>query len=278
MAVTCKDRKLRVLDPRQTGSKDLRAGASHDSARPCKVLWLSPIHLLTCGFSRSAYREILLHRVSDNGTEIVGRTNIDISPAPLFPHYDADTKILFVYSKGERTCHAYEVQAEATDKTKMFTKLPSFEHGTLQTALTFLPKQAVDVKKVEIAKAFRLTPSSIQLISFTIPRAKMDFFQDDIFPPTIDQMQAVLSMDDWQSGADATLRYIDLRPGSMPLLSEAPPPAPRIKQQVAAKKLTEEQQQQQYLDDLFKSKQAEVDSDEDDLRVKKRDNIDEDDW
>jgi hypothetical protein len=44
-----------------------------------------------------------------------------------------------------------------------------------------------------------------------------------------------------------------------------------------AKQLSEEESRQAYLDSLFKHKQAEVDSDEDDQRVKERDAADDDD-
>ena len=256
-------------------------------------------HLVTSGFSRSAFREILLHRVADNGRglEIIGKTQIDVSPAPLFPHYDPDTNILFAFSKGERTCHAYEVNT--ADKSKPFTKLPSFEHGQLQSAFAFLPKQTVDVGKVEVARAYRLTPASIQHVSFSIPRAKMDFFQDDIFPPTLDYLAPSPNVgpQEWQSGQDTKAKYVDLRPEGMPLresfpfavgavqadvemsftVSEAPAPAPRTKQQVMRKQMTEEESQQQYLDSLFKNKQAEVDSDSDAERRRRRDEVDDDD-
>lgn len=52
----------------------------------------------------------------------------------------------------------------------------------------------------------------------------------------------------------------------------------RAKQIVAAKQLTKEQEEKEYLDNLFKSKQAEVDSDEDIRRVQKRDDLEDDDW
>jgi hypothetical protein len=44
------------------------------------------------------------------------------------------------------------------------------------------------------------------------------------------------------------------------------------------KQMSEEENQKQYLDSLFKQKQDEVDSDEDDARLKKRDLADDDDW
>ena len=44
------------------------------------------------------------------------------------------------------------------------------------------------------------------------------------------------------------------------------------------KQMTDEESQKQYLDTLFQQKQGEVDSDEDDLRLKRRDEVDDDDW
>lgn len=61
-------------------------------------------------------------------------------------------------------------------------------------------------------------------------------------------------------------------------MSEAPAAPVRAKQIVAAKQLTKEQEEKEYLDNLFKSKQAEVDSDEDIRRVQKRDDLEDDDW
>lgn len=44
------------------------------------------------------------------------------------------------------------------------------------------------------------------------------------------------------------------------------------------KQMTDEESQKQYLDSLFQQKQDEVDSDEDDMRLKRRDQLDDDDW
>lgn len=221
IAVTCKDKKLRVLDSRDAHLQNMVTGASHDSVRASKVIWAGPDTLITTGFSRAAYREILLHRITGDSIEIIGRATIDISPAQLFPVYDIDTSILFVYSKGERTCHAYEVVPDAQDKSKVFIRLPSFEHGTLQTGWAFLTKHAVDVRKVEIAKAYRLTPSSVQLVTFSIPRAKEQFFQDDIYVPTLDLRKPLQTAQEWQSGKDPSLPFLDLRPSDMPLRKSA---------------------------------------------------------
>lgn len=211
--MTCKDKKIRVFDPRS--SSDTVVGAAHDSVRPSKVVWADDEHLLTCGFTRSAFRELALHQIQGSEIVTLGRQTLDISPAPLFPHYDQDTNILFVYSKGERICHAFEINVD--DKSKLFTKLPGFEDGSLQTAFAFSPKQAVDVKKVEVAHAWRLTPNTIQSVSFSIPRAKSDYFQDDIFPHTLDrQRPSSITATEWLQGRDAEPIFVDLQPEGLP--------------------------------------------------------------
>ena len=62
-------------------------------------------------------------------------------------------------------------------------------------------------------------------------------------------------------------------------MSQAPPPTPKSKTQSYAKQLSKEDSEQQYLDSLFKNKQAEVDSDEDEERLRHRNAVaDDDDW
>lgn len=48
-----------------------------------------------------------------------------------------------------------------------------------------LPKHMVDVKAVEINRMMKCTKSDIYPISFSIPRTRMEFFQDDLYPPTL---------------------------------------------------------------------------------------------
>lgn len=214
-------------------------GNSHDSMRSVKVVWVNENHLITCGFSRSAFREILLHKISEDGKslEIVAKANIDVSPAPLFPHYDEDTHILFAYSKGERTCHAFEVTNISSTSTQdskdasskpTLNKIPRFEHGTLQLSFAFLPKQTVDVKTVDIAHAYRMTSNSVMHVRFSIPRAKLDYFQDDVYNGGVTREtmkpDTSISTEDWMNGENPQDRYIDIRPEGMPLRKSASTP------------------------------------------------------
>lgn len=91
----------------------------------------------------------------------------------LFPVYDPDTSILYVWGKGERVIQAYEVHPE--NDREPIAKLPGFTGDSPQIATMFLPKRMVDMKKVEVAKALRLTAKTLEEVGFTIPRNKASF-------------------------------------------------------------------------------------------------------
>lgn len=207
-----------MLDPRSSDAPV--EGPSHDSPRPVHPLWVSDRHVLTTGFAKTG-REIQLYEVTLNEVRRVVKQSLEMSPAPLFPHFDKDTSILFLHSKGERIASAYEVALDQ-DPSK-FVKLPPFEHGTLQLSMDYLPKKYCDPSKVEVGVAYRLTEHTVERVSFCIPRARAEYFQDDVFPPTPDVEQSVQSVEDWLSGANKQQPLLDLNTNKMPLLSQAPP-------------------------------------------------------
>ena len=49
---------------------------------------------------------------------------------------------------------------------------------------------------------------------------KLGFFQDDIFPDTLDLQNAYLSAQDWFDGSKFQLKYINLQPDNMQKLTE----------------------------------------------------------
>jgi hypothetical protein len=82
----------------------------------------------------------------------------------------------------------------------------------------------VDVKKVEVGRALRLTSKSIEEVSFCIPRNKPDFFQDDIYVDTLDVETPATTFKEWvavdaglENGAQDQRRYISLKPEGMTL-------------------------------------------------------------
>lgn len=172
LAAATKDSRIIVLDPRDASSQ--RAGKAHDSPRSCQLAWIDSAHLISVGFSKGSQRRINLYRIPTDAStaiETIHSLLIDVSPSVLFPVYDPDTSIMYVWGKGERQIQAYEVHPEHASEP--IAKLPSYTAGTPQLGLAFFGKGLVDVKKIEVAKALRLTGKTIEEVVFTIPRNKV---------------------------------------------------------------------------------------------------------
>ena len=172
LAAATKDGKIVVLDPRDKSTR--RSGKAHDSPRSFQIAWIDETHLLSVGFSRGSQRRINIYCIPSDSSAAIEMTHsllIDVSPSVLFPVYDPDTSILHVWGKGERQIQAYEVHPDHA--TEPIAKLPSYTAGTPQLGLAFFSKRLVDVKKVEVAKALRLTAKTIEEVTFTIPRNKV---------------------------------------------------------------------------------------------------------
>ncbi len=85
----------------------------------------------------------------------------------------------------------------------------------------FFPKTVCDVKKVEIARCLKLTKDSVVPVSFTVPRKRMEFFQDDIFVATR-APEAWYTSDEWFSAAQKEQTFVTMQPAGMIELSKAP--------------------------------------------------------
>ena len=79
--------------------------------------------------------------------------------------------------------------------------LSPYRPSGLHIGLFFLPKNILDVKQVEFARAFRLTNTTIEPISFTVPRVKTEFFQSDLFPSTRVLWTPTLTAQEWLQGS-----------------------------------------------------------------------------
>jgi len=66
-----------------------------------------------------------------------------------------------------------------------------------------------------VNKAWVVSKDSIKCISFTVPRTKTEFFQDDLFAPTRDVEHASMTIEEWKQGQFKPLNTIDLCPEGM---------------------------------------------------------------
>ena len=78
-----------------------------------------------------------------------------------------------------------------------------------------LPKVLCDVQRVEVLRGVRLTKSSVEQFNIRVPRTKLEYFQDDIYPATLAIWESALSAQEWLDGMNGVQRQVSLQPQGM---------------------------------------------------------------
>nr|KAJ3422774.1 Coronin-7 [Polyrhizophydium stewartii] len=232
VACVVRDKTVQVFDARS--GKLLQRGPAHEGVKAARVL--------------GSQREVNVYDASDLSKPL-NSTSLDTTPGMLIPYFDPDTSLLVLAGRGESTMAFYEMPADAAAAPLLLTRY-SVPGGSQQTALAFLPKRYCRVREIEVLCAVRLAASAIERISFTVPRLQKDFFQDDIFVPTVDVETPAVSAEDWAKGVDGEVKRIDLRPADMvprmSQVSQAPQekkPEPRMAATLAREQSEDERKE-----------------------------------
>jgi hypothetical protein len=202
-ATTCKDRSLRVIDPRKGKVKQTRKNA-HDGTKTSKALFLKDGRIITFGFSRMSDRQYALWDSRDLSAGPLVMEDIDRASGVLFPFYDPDTELIYAAGKGDGSIRYFEI----TDDAPYIHYISTYSSQQSQRGLGWMPKRGCDTTKCEIVRFYKLHPNKIEPVSFTVPR-KSELFQADIYPPTI-SIEPAISCEDWWSGTNATPKLMDL--------------------------------------------------------------------
>jgi coronin-7 len=219
LATVAKDQRIRIYEPRKSTSP-IAEGCGPEGTRGARVVWVDSDHIVISGFTKTSARQLLLHDI--NKLDVVkSSVELNISPATLIPHYDQDTKVIFLAGKGDNNIPAFEY---AADEAPYLFQVAGLQSTYPHQAVAFLHKTACDVRKVEIARAIRLCKSSAEPISFKVPRVRSEFFQDDVFLDTAVVWEPVLTGKEWLEGKNGQPRTISLKPDGMTPLSQAPKP------------------------------------------------------
>lgn len=218
LVTTCRDRKIRLFDSR-AGGEAVRIAEGHGGVKGARVVWLGEHdRIATTGFSKMSDRQIGLW---DTGSlNSVKMTMIDQSAGVLMPFW-SDNNILFVAGKGDGNVRYFEYEND--------TLHPLAEHKSSdpQRGMCFLPRRALNVAECEIARAYKLSGSTVEPIAFIVPR-KADSFQADIFPPA-PSSEASLTAGEFFSGKTAAPKLVSLDTGAIvtgAAPSAIPTPAP----------------------------------------------------
>jgi WD40 repeat protein len=177
LAITSKDKTLRIVDPRE--NKLVSGCKIHDGIKASKVEWLGSasetaenFKLVTTGFSSQAERQIGvwdMRKFSSTIEEEVEPLNLlilDQGTGALFPFYDHGTQMLYVAGKGDGNVRFFE---SAVEEPYMHY-ISDYRSTVPQKGFCFMPKRCVDVGTHEIMRGLKLESTSVVPISFKVPR------------------------------------------------------------------------------------------------------------
>ncbi|THH29232.1 hypothetical protein EUX98_g4971 [Antrodiella citrinella] len=218
LVTTCRDRKIRIFDPR-SGGDAVRVAEGHGGIKGARVVWMGDKdNIATTGFSKMSDRQVGIWETGNLNN--IKMTTIDQTSGVLMPFW-SDNNLLFLAGKGDGNIRYYEWENEV-----MF---PLSEHKSAdpQRGMCFLPRRALSVSDCEIARAYKVAANSIEAIAFIVPR-KADSFQSDIYP-LAPSAEPALTAFEFFSGQNAPAKFISLENGDIftgPNPSAAPAPTP----------------------------------------------------
>ncbi|XP_006005976.1 coronin-1A isoform X1 [Latimeria chalumnae] len=205
LCTSCKDKKIRVFDPRQ--NKILyEKEKPHEGTRPVRAIFINDSKILTTGFSRMSERQVALWDLKHLG-EPMSLQELDTSSGVLLPFYDRDTGVVYLCGKGDSSIRYFEI----TDEQPYIHYLSMYGSKESQKGMGYMPKRGLEVNKCEIARFYKLHERKCEPIVMTVPR-KSDLFQDDLYPDTAGPDPA-LDAEEWFSGKNANPILLSLKGG-----------------------------------------------------------------
>jgi len=188
---TCKDKKIRRVDPRD-GTVEEEAVA-HEGSKGARAIYLKNGLVFTTGFTKHSERQYSLRAPGHLDDPIV-MVELDTSNGVMFPIYDPDTNLVYLCGKGDSVIRYFEI----TPEPPFVHYINTFQTPDPQRGVGFMPKRGCDVSTCEISRFYRLNNNGFcQVIPFKVPR-KSELFQEDLYPDTQADIPA-LTADEWWS-------------------------------------------------------------------------------
>uniref|UniRef100_A0A8C5MUJ8 Coronin n=1 Tax=Leptobrachium leishanense TaxID=445787 RepID=A0A8C5MUJ8_9ANUR len=206
LATACKDKKLRVLEPR---SGRVLQEANCKNHKVTRVVFIGDMNrLLTTGVSRWNTRQMALWDQEDLSMPLI-EEEVDGLSGLLFPFYDMDTHMLYLAGKGDGNIRYYEI----TTEKPYLTYLTEFRSPAPQKGLGVMPKHGLDVSQCEIFRFYKLITlkNQIEPISMIVPR-RSETYQEDIYPMT-PGMEPAVTADEWLNGMNRGPVLVSLKEG-----------------------------------------------------------------
>ncbi|XP_023567541.1 coronin-7 isoform X2 [Octodon degus] len=209
MGTACKDKQLRIFDPRAKpeASQSIQA---HTNSRESRVAWTaSQEYLVSTGFNQMREREVKLWDTRLFSSALASFT-LDTSPGSLMPLLDPDSGLLVLAGKGESQLYCYEVTLE---QPALSPVTQCIMENVLRGA-ALVPRRALTVMGCEVLRVLQLSDTAIVPISHHVPRKTVEF-HEDLFPDTVGCIP-VSSPSTWWAGSNQQVQKISLNPSCQP--------------------------------------------------------------
>jgi len=207
LATHCKDKFLRVFDPRAGDSGLVGEIKDHNSPKSSHVQWMQQVDkIVTAGFSTGNDRELAVFDPRNLKARI-HTEKLDPSSSTMFLFEDRDTGLLFVAGKGDGNIGFFEVTNEAS----FLYNVGNYKSNSPQNGLALMSKFSTKVMNCEIVRFLKLSGNRAEPIRLEVPRQQNQFFQDDLFPPTWD-LHPTMSASEWANGANNPRNTVSLQP------------------------------------------------------------------
>jgi len=191
LATTCKDKKIRIYDTRNGGAAHTTV-EGHTGVKASRIIHLGDLDkICTTGFSKMSDRQFFIFDTKMMNKP-VKQVTVDTSSGTMMPYFLPGNNMLFFAGKGDGNIRYYELEGEE------IYPLSEYQSKEPQKGVAWMPIRHLNTTDCEIARAYKVTTSAIEPISFIVPR-KSDSFQGDLFPAAASG-QAALSADQFFAG------------------------------------------------------------------------------
>ncbi|GAA6229158.1 coronin-7-like [Lates japonicus] len=187
LASSCRDKMLRVFDPRAQLTP-VQSAKSLQNNKDSRILWAKDDFLLTTGFDMMRGREVRLWD-SRKLSSSVSTVSLGTSSGMLIPLFDEDTGLLVLAGMGDTVVDCFEVSSSEP----LLSQVSHCITDASTRGVAMVPKLALDVMSCEVMRVLQLTDSCIVPISYHVPRKNSgQEFHDDLTQTQWERLQPCL--------------------------------------------------------------------------------------
>ncbi|EFO94400.1 CRE-POD-1 protein [Caenorhabditis remanei] len=221
-----KGRQIVVYDPRASTEPIQTLEGHGGMGREARVLFAGN-RLISTGFTTKRIQEVRAYDTGKWGAPIHTQEFVSTTGV-LIPHYDPDTRLVFLSGKGTNKLFMLELQDRQPYLSHVFElTLPEQTLGATVGA-----KRRVHVMDGEVDTYYQLTKNSIVPTPCIVPRRSYRDFHTDLFPDTRGA-EPGCNGNEWLSGTNAMPPKMSLGPSTTSSSPPPPEPMPPVQQAVA---------------------------------------------